>query len=167
MYFSKFPQITYTLDGGDTGFIVTDFFRRVIAQNQDLTTAFSYDEYDIVDGETPEIVAHKVYSNAELHWVVLIANNIIDPRYDWPMPVQVLQNFVTNKYGVGNELDIHHYENSDGDVVHVSYTAGPKTAVTNYEYEESLNEQKRRIKLLKPGFVEIFIKNFERVLRNG
>lgn len=167
MYFSKFPQITYTLDGGDTGFVATDIFRRVIAQDQNLVTSFSYDEYDVVDGETPEIVAHQVYSNTDLHWIILIINNIIDPRYDWPMPTQALQTFVANKYGVGNELDIHHYENSDGDIVHVSYTAGPKTAITNYEYEESLNEQKRRIKLLKPQFVETFIKNFERVMRNG
>lgn len=167
MYFSNFPQITYTLDGGDTGFVVTDIFRRVVSQDQNLSTALSYDEYDIVDGETPEIVAHEVYSNAELHWVILTVNNIIDPRYDWPMPTQVFQNFVTNKYGAGNELDIHHYENSDGDVVHVSYTAGPKTAITNLEYEDSLNEQKRRIKLLKPVFVETFIKNFERLMRNG
>jgi hypothetical protein len=167
MYFSNFPQITYTLDGGDTGLVVTDIFRRVIAQDQNLSTALSYDEYDIVDGETPEIVAHQVYGNADLHWIILTVNNIIDPRYDWPMPTSVFQTFVTNKYGVGNELNIHHYENDDGDVVHVSYTAGPKTAITNLEYEESLSEQKRRIKLLKPVFVETFIKNFERLMRNG
>lgn len=167
MYFSKFPKITYTLDGGDTGFVATDIFRRIIAQDQNLSTALSYDEYDVIDGETPEIIAHKLYSNAELHWVVLLVNNIIDPRYDWPLSIRSLSNYVTDKYGVGNELDIHHYVNADGDIVHVSYTAGAKTAITNFEYEEDLNEQKRRIKLLKPQFVESFVKNFERIMRNG
>lgn len=167
MYFASFPQISYSLDGGATSFIMTDIFRRVVTKDQNLVTAFSYDEYDVVDDETPEIVAHRVYSNAELHWIILVTNNIIDPRYDWPLSTQSLRKYVEDKYGTGNDTDIHHYVNSDGDIVHSSYTAGSKTAVTNLEYEEQLNEQKRRIKLLKPQFTESFIKNFERVMRNG
>jgi hypothetical protein len=167
MYFASFPQISYTLDGGDTGFVITDIFRRVVTRDENLVTALSYDEYDVVDDETPEIVAHRVYNNAELHWIVLVVNNIIDPRYDWPLSTRSLAKFVEQKYGIGNDTDIHHYVNADGDIVHSSYTAGPITSVTNYEYEDQLNDTKRRIKLLKPQYVESFVSNFERTMRNG
>jgi len=167
MYFNSFPRIVYSLDGGNTGVLVTDIFRRITIPEENLVTSTSFDEYDIRDGDTPEIVAHRLYNNAELHWIVLVVNNIIDPRFDWPLSTMALNNYVTKKYGVGNELVLHHYVNADGDVVHSSYVAGTKTAISNYEYEEELNEQKRRIKILRPQFVETFLKAFERFIKNG
>ncbi len=153
----------YTLDGNQTNFIATDIFRRVIATDNNILPAMSYDEYDVVDGETPEIVANKYYRNPELHWVLLLVNNIIDPRYDWPLPAISLNNYVTNKYGVGNEYAVHHYINDVGDIVHSSY-AGIKYPISNYTYEETINESKRRIKILKTDFVPQFIQNFEKII---
>ena len=37
-----------------------------------------FDYYDVKDGETPEMIAHKYYGDVNLHWIVLIANDIID-----------------------------------------------------------------------------------------
>lgn len=165
MYFKNFPRIIYTLDGNRTNFIMTDIFRRVISTDNNTLGTLSYDEYDIMDGETPEIVASKVYDNPGLHWIILVVNNIIDPRYDWPLPVNSLISYVTNKYGVGNEYATHHYIDENGDIVHSSF-AGIKYAVTNYTYEEELNETKRRIKILKPNFVAQYIQNFEKVIGN-
>jgi hypothetical protein len=167
MYFAALPRIVYTLDGGDTGLLVTDIFRRFTISEENLTTSTSFDEYDILDGDTPEITAHRLYNNAELHWILLVVNNIIDPRYDWPLSTMSLNNYVTKKYGIGNEYNIHHYVNNDGDIVHSSYAAGPKISISNYEYEESVNEQKRRIKVLRPQFIESFLKIFDRAVKNG
>ena len=167
MYFEKFPQIVYSLDN-KSGFLVTDIFRRVKAETQRLLTASAYDEYDIKDGETPEILAHKFYGNSNLHWLILIANDIIDPRWDWPLTQAQLSNYITDKYGAGNEYAIKYYVTSDAAelVVHSSY-AGAKLPVTNTDYEEQINDAKRRIKILNEKFVPNFVNDFNEVLVNG
>jgi len=57
-----------------------------------------YYEYDIVEGDTPEIIAHKLYGSAQRHWVVLMMNNIVDPQYDWPLTTTTLNNYIDAKY---------------------------------------------------------------------
>lgn len=158
--------MTYSLDDGDTAILVTDFFRRVSADQVNIASSLAYDEYDIEEGETPEILADKVYNDSALHWVILITNEIIDPRFDWPLDSGVLYDYVVGKYGLANIYATHHYVNSNGDIVHSSYT-NPKTAVTNFQYEEAVNEAKRRIKLVKPRYVADFVNNFENVITNG
>lgn len=166
MYFRNFPFISYSLDSGVTAFTATDFFRRVKANAQGVLGSTAYDEYDIKEGETPDILADKLYGDTELHWVILITNDIIDPRYEWPQTEQALLPFIYEKYGKDNIGDVHHYVNADGDIVHSSY-AGAKTAVTNYEYELTQNEAKRRIKVIKPIYVSKFIESFIGILNNG
>jgi hypothetical protein len=168
MYFEKFPTITYSLDGNQTSFVITDIFRRVVANAENLLTATAYDEHDIQDGDTPEILAHRLYGNVNLHWVILILNGIIDPRWDWPLTSQQLRNYITDKYGAGNEYGLHHYVTNDSyaDVVHSSY-AGAKLPVTNTDYEEELNNARRRISVLQPRFVPEFINRFNGILING
>lgn len=156
MYFKNFPIINYSLDGGVTSFTMTDIFRRVKADASNILTSTAYDEYDVQDGDTPEIVAHKIYGDSELHWVILITNEIIDPRYDWPLSTYALNQFITDKYGSANIYATKQFENSDGDVVHSSFS-GTKYPISNYTYEERINETKRRIKILKPEFLPIFV----------
>lgn len=117
-YFENFPLLKYSLDGGSTSFIIADFFRRVIAQTNSLTGTVSSEYYLLKDGETPEIVAHKLYGDPNLHWVLLVANEIIDPRFEWLQPQASLNNYIRDKYGVGKAYDAHHYENSAGDTVY-------------------------------------------------
>jgi hypothetical protein len=170
MYFKKFPKITYTFDTSNSRLVVpfemTDILRRVRIDDVVIGNTLSYDEYDILDGETPEILADKIYNNSEYHWIILIANGIIDPRFDWPLSINAFNSYVADKYGVGNEGAVHHYENADGDIVHESFT-GAKTAVTNYDYEVNINESKRRIRLVKPRFVTQFVNNFYGIMING
>ena len=165
MYFKNFPFINYSLDGGVTSYTMTDFFRRVKANATDILGSTAYDEYDVLDGDTPEITAHKLYRNADLHWVLLIANDIFDPRFDWPLSTVALNNYIQDKYGA-NKYAVHHYINSFGDIVHSSY-AGTKTSITNNDYEIELNEAKRRIKIIKPEFVAVFVERFTGLLNDG
>lgn len=158
----------YSLSTGSTVdvFVATDFLRRVKVDDINILNTLSYDEYDIQDGDTPEIVADKIYNSPDYHWVILIANEIIDPRFDWPLSTDALRSYITDKYGQGNEYAVHHYENTSGDTVHVSYS-GLKTSINNTEYEELINESKRRIRLIKPQFVSMFIESFVGILNNG
>lgn len=157
MYFSKFPVTLYSLD--DKASVQT--VRNILLRNKindDVKNNFAiYDEYDIMDGETPEIVAHKFYGNAQLHWLVLHMNDIIDPRYDWPLNTLNLYNYCVSKYAA-NVNAAHHYINSNGDIV--DSTAVGATPVSNYQYEQDVNEGKRRIKILKQPYVDIVMREF-------
>jgi hypothetical protein len=165
-YFSKFPTINYTFDTSQlvVAFNIADFTRRVIAEDVNLATTLAYDEYDIQDGDTPEIVSDRIYNNPAYHWVILLANGIIDPRFDWPLSVNAFNNYVEDKYV--DPGAVHHYVNADGDTVHSSY-AGTKIAISNYDYELAINENKRRIRIVKPQFIPMFTKNFYGTLNNG
>jgi hypothetical protein len=55
-------------------------------------------EYEVRDGDTPEIIANKIYGDSEKHWVILNYNNIVDPNYDWPLEQRTLVRFVDEKY---------------------------------------------------------------------
>lgn len=165
MFFRNIPLINYSLDAGQTAFLATDIFRRVKSDYDNVKTSLAYDEYDIREDETPEILADQLYNNPQLHWIILVVNEIIDPRWDWPLDTQSLEDFITEKYGDAKN-DVRYYVNNDGDVVHSSY-AGVKTPVTNYDYEVSENETKRRIWVLKAQYVPAFITSFMDKMQNG
>ena len=57
-----------------------------------------YYTYDIQDGDTPEMLAHKYYGDVYRYWIVLFANQIIDPQWQWPLSSKNLDNYIVNKY---------------------------------------------------------------------
>ena len=78
MYFKKFPKVQYETKGDGNLHQMTDITRRVRFFNKSLIDAVSYDMYDVMDGDTPESIAHKIYGDTKLHWIILISNNIQD-----------------------------------------------------------------------------------------
>ena len=60
-------------------------------------------------------MADRFYSNPELHWLILHYNEIIDPRFDWPLDTNNLNRQVASKYA--NVNGIHHYEDANGNYV--------------------------------------------------
>jgi hypothetical protein len=111
MFFAKFPYLQYTLDNGKTQQIVPDILRRLKLSDELKNNASFFDQYDIKDGETPEIVAARLYGNPELHWIILLTNDIIDPRFDWPLNYYNLIEYCKGKYGTDNIYKLHHYVN--------------------------------------------------------
>ena len=114
MYFNKFPLSFFTLDEYQSAQILPNIFKRVKFLDQLINDDTFYSLYDIKDGDTPEITADIFYGNPELHWIILQANEILDPRFEWPMGSFDLQNFTIGKYG--NLNSIHHYEDSTGNI---------------------------------------------------
>jgi len=161
MYFSQFPFLKYSLDGGATNFIIRDIFRRIKTDSLAIQNDLAYYNYIVRDGDTPEILADKIYDNTQFHWVILIVNEIIDPRWDWILPENVLYAYIVDKYGRSNINSPHHYVNAAGYIVN-STTPG-RIAVSNYDYEVAENEKKREIKILKPEYLNLFVKSFAEV----
>ena len=69
-----------------------------------------FDTYDLREGETPEIIAHKLYGDPTLHWIVLMSNDISDRYHQWPMKAGQFNQYLIDKYGLAGIDSIHHYE---------------------------------------------------------
>lgn len=111
MYFQKFPYTFYTLDDRKT----TQLIQNILIRNKitdDIKNSFvMYDEYDVRDGDTPEILAYKFYGDSNLHWLILHMNEILDPRFDWPLDTRKFQDYLNSKYPDIDGID--HYEDSN------------------------------------------------------
>ena len=86
-----------------------------------------------------------------------------NPYYDWPLRYYDLKKFVTKKYGVANMNAVHHYEDADG--FQVDSTAPGATAITNFLHEETLNDAKRSINMIRPEFVPEIVRELKLLLK--
>ena len=178
MYFDSFPIIQY---GSSDGTVknVTNLLKRIAVRSKLKTNVSFFDTYDVKNGETPEIIADKLYDDPKLHWVVMLFNDVTDRYHDWPMSEQQFNTYLNEKYS--NPDGIHHYEISqesgdttqkievyDPDLISSdtdAYTSA--TAITNREYEESEQDKKRKIRLLDPNFVDKFVDEFKVLMKES
>jgi hypothetical protein len=156
---------------------------------QELTT---FEKYQIQGDDRPDNVAFELYGDATLDWVVLMTNNILNIQTEWPMKQADFNEYLLEKYGSYDTLytDIHHYESnevkdSQGIVIYpkgvrvgaaqsVSYfdfykdlqidIANISRPVTNYQYEEKLNNDKRNIFILKPKYLNVIFDDLEELM---
>lgn len=98
-YFKEFPKLFYSTSLGVKNFkAVTNIFANVKFLREVLLNTDMYYKYDVKDGERPEDIAYRLYNDVEKHWIILLANNIIDPQYDWVMGQQQFQSYINKKY---------------------------------------------------------------------
>lgn len=247
MYFSEFPQIFYsfpTSDGKTYSQILTDITLNVRFKTPALEKIALWDEYNIKDGETPEIISEKFYNNPEYHWTIMLANQRYDIYRDFPLNSNELYNYVVSKYTESGVYEIHHYEidniqrspymsifipyqlnlnsfnpydvliqktesgmvkgigtifireinnltivatqgtfkenmgcelygtrnNSYGKIL--DFVIPPNgviisdeyTPISNYDYEERINENKRKIKIISPKIIEKVVEEFKSIM---
>ena len=152
-----------------------------------------FEKYKIVGDDRPDNVAFEVYDDASLDWIVLLSNNVLNVQTEWPLPQTDFDRFVLDKYGDYDTLynGIHHYEteevkNSQGVTIvpaglqvdssySISYydfftdqqitTGNISVPVTNYEYEEKVENDKRNIFLLKPRFLNIVFDDMDDIMQ--
>ena len=170
-YFNYFPTMLYDANGDGTAKLVTNIFKRVQLRANMKKELVLLDQYDIQEGETPEIVADKHHGSPHYHWVVMMVNNITDPFHHWPKTEREMQLYMEDKYGsADNQFATHHYEitQTSGDntiTIEVENTSYPSaSAISNYTYEYNLNESKRSIDLLRNEYLGIFVDEFEGLL---
>lgn len=157
------------------GFLREDIF-------QDLTF---FTKYQIKGDDRPDNVAFEVYGDSTYDWLVLLCNNVINIQSEWPLLQRDFEDYLLNKYGDYDILynGIHHYEtkeikNNQGVIVvpaglqvESNYTVSfydnklkEQTVVsssncvlpvTNYQYEENIESNKRNIYLLKDRYLNV------------
>jgi len=194
-YFNELPNLDYLsqlpdANSNETYITVKNLFKRAKLRTDigNVITAFNY--YQIEDNQRPDIIAQKLYDDAELDWVILITNNITNIREEWPLSNQNLYYYMIEKYETENTLSsIHHYETTEvkdkynrlvvpsGLQVDSNYsityskldndlvTVSPVKSVTNYEYEVDKNEKKRLIRILKPQYLSVVITDMRNIMR--
>ena len=102
-YFDRFPLMAYDVAADGNYKLLPDILRRVKLRSGLRSGSYLFDSYDVQDGERPEDIAFKLYGDAELHWIVLMTNNVTDRYYQWPLTQPQFQEHLTDKYGAGNE----------------------------------------------------------------
>lgn len=164
-YFDSFGITDYSFDAKNY-FLILDFTKRVKVNNFLSSSVFMYEKYSIQEGERVEDIAYKFYGTTQLHWVLLLINEIIDPMDDWCLSSAQIAMIAKKKYA--NLYDTHHYRDNNGFVVDappIGYDPvnGPYP-VSNLEYETALNDEKRNIKILKPELVNTFVQEFRKAI---
>ena len=173
MYFDNFPTIVYDSENEGVFKDVKNLLRRVAIRAKVKSNTLLYDTYDVRNGETPDSIAFKLYDDTELHWVIMLVNDITDRYHDWPMTEAQFLQFIQDKYD--NVDGTHHYEisQSSGDTsikinIGTDNTNYPSaTLITNYEYEQSQQDNKRKIRLLDPLYIEAFVEEFKSLMNES
>jgi hypothetical protein len=132
-FFDLFPKVAYDInkDGYTTYQLPTNIFVRVGMIQETIDNISSYYIYDIKESDTPERLADRVYGTSEAHWIIMLANRIRNPSYDWPLNYSDFNNYIANKYrdaAGGNTL-------TDIQVINWSQTANAG-ANNIYKYEK-------------------------------
>lgn len=188
-YFEKFPKTYYKI--GSNYKLAVDITRRVGFTERVKTNENGYISYVVQDGERAEDIAHKFYGSAELHWVILLMNDMINPYFDWALSSRELEDYIQKKYSnradeiaegrledSGIIIDLaDEFLLSDGEPLLL--TGGDLegetvlVVVAPAEYDENIllftnrqleiekNEKKKRIKLLRPEYIQTAIQELE------
>ena len=161
---------------------VKNLFKRAKLREDIVENLAFFTKYSIIGDERPDQVAYKVYGEETLDWVVLLSNNILNIQTEWPMPQTVFDKYLLEKYGSYANIDaVHHYETVEvknnnevviipkglqvaqnysvtyyDDLLGQEVTATNITEpVTNFQYEDKIQDEKRNIFLLKPIYLNI------------
>jgi hypothetical protein len=167
---------------------VKNLFKRGVLREDIFQNLSFFTKYEIKGNDRPDNVAFEVYGDSTLDWVILITNNIINIQSEWPMSQTDFDSFLLEKYGSYDTLynGVHHYETeevknsenvmivpaglqveSDYSITYFDYltdtlvTRNPTITVTNYEYEEKLENEKRNIFTLKPRYLNVVLDDME------
>ena len=186
-YFNLIPNFDYVSrlpDAKISDYItVKNLFKRGKLREdifQDLTL---FTKYKIKGNDRPDNVAHRIYSDSTLDWLILLSNNITHIPTEWPLSQNDFDRFLLDKYGSYDNLynGVHHHEtvevkdsneviivpaglevSADFTTTYYDYYMSDMVTklditrpVTNYQYEEKIQNKKREIFILKQEYVSV------------
>ena len=163
---------------------VKNLFKRGKLKNDIFNDLTFFTKYKVIGDDRPDNVAFDVYDDETLDWVVLLSNNITNIQTEWPLNHQSFYNFLITKYGSEEQIyAVHHYETTEvrntAQTIIVpkgikvpqnysiefyderlgSYTTASNitTEITNYAYENKIEDKKRNIYVLKPSYLNVIL----------
>lgn len=184
-YFRNIPNLEYiNLDDNTISEYseTKNLFKRGQIREDIFGNLAFFNKYQIVGDERPDNVAYKFYGDETLDWVVLLSNNILNVYDEWPLTQESFDSYLLEKYGSYERMyGIHHYETNEvrdsnnklilkpGLVVNsnfsieyfdptlnqIIFNRNVITLITNYVYEERIQNDKRSIFLLKSNYIPL------------
>jgi len=192
-YFRQLPDLLYpTLRNDRSSSLdytkIKNLFKRAKLRDDFLNVLTAFERYTVVGDDRPDNVANAIYKDSGYDWLILVTNNIQNVRTEWPMPQGDFNNFINQKYTAQQLNEIRYYETTElrnsvgelimpaGQIVDSNFTfkyndAGIQqtyssvVSVSNFEYENRINEDKRDILLLKPQFVRVVEKDLKEIFK--
>ena len=173
---------------------VKNLFKRVFLRDDIYQNLTFFKKYTVVGDDRPDNVANQVYEDSTLDWLILLANNIVNIPNEWPLPQADFDRYLLDKYDNDyNKIynGVHHYEtvevknsngvvivpkglevSSDYNVTYYDFFIGGLTEannitrpITNYKYEENLENKKREIFILKPEYISVVLDDIEDITK--
>ena len=95
-FFKNFPKIQYKMDDGKIIFI-KDWFRKSKIEQDAVNSLVEYTNYEVKEGDRPDVVATKLYGNPDLHWTFFLVNDF-ENYYDWYMDNEIFAKYLDKKY---------------------------------------------------------------------
>ena len=193
-YFNQIPDFDYVSrlpDAKISDYItVKNFFKRGKLREDIFQDISIFTKYQVKGDDRPDNVAYDFYGDSTLDWLVLTCNNILNVYDEWPMTQNNFENYMLEKYlSYDNINAVHHYEttkvtNTLGAVIvpaglevdsnfSVSFfddeiggmtTKYPVSTITNLQYEENLQTQRRNIFLLEPRYLNVVKDDLEEMM---
>ena len=170
---------------------VKNFFKRGFIREDIFQELSFFTKYQIKGDDRPDNVAWNFYQESGLDWLVLTCNNIVNIQTEWPLKQTDFDRFILDKYETYEKLnEIHHYETIEikntrctvllkeglqvdsnfsmtyyDDITQKQVTPSKlTTSVTNYVYEQKIEDEKRNIFLLKPKYVGVVREDMTRIM---
>jgi len=191
-FFSNLPNIFVADPSTDIvpeNYVITkNIFRRAKVVPAALANATYFEKYTIPMNKKPYHVAHDIYGDVDVEWIILLINDITNIYTQWPLTNAELENKVREEYGLSaNSVRYwrtREFKNDKGEVLVegglvVQSTYVPrfppgspvppaneyKEPVTNYLYELEANEAKREIYLIYPSLITRFVNEYKRIMQ--
>lgn len=136
--FQYYPTIEYALDDNNLDFKkVRNIFTKIKFLKEILDNADMFYRYEMRDLDTPEIIADKIYGDSNRYWLILLANEAIDPYFGVPLKYQSFDNYLITSFGSIEDAQnsLHHYEKQ------VTVTTNKDGLITSQEYKTELSEK--------------------------
>ena len=191
-YFTNFPKVSLPSFADNRSSSLdfvnsTNLFKRGKIREEVIGSIAAFERYSINGDDRPDNVAFRVYGDSSLDWVILISNNILNVRDEWPMNQYDFKRYIDNKYSTSLLTQIHHYEskevsNSKGLLLQQSgiwvdadhsfswsengkkYTQTGTTSVSNLQFEEDRNNKKRSINVVRSNYLEVIKEDMRELL---
>lgn len=105
-FFSYYPKTFYVSNTNSVGVdSITNIIARFKFEDSLKQNSTAFYPYQIQDGDTPEVIAHKYYGDPERHWIVLLFNDIIDAQFDWPLNQNNIIEYINDKYSANGSAN--------------------------------------------------------------
>ena len=192
-YFDLFPNIelpSYSEKRNSSydTIVVKNLFKRGKVREDFFGNVAAFNKFVVEGDDRPDNVAQQLYEDDQLDWVVLLSNNIINVRDEWPMSQYDFQRYIDNKYDPVQLGQIHHYETKeirlpngvlvlqaglevDADFTFsysyesTDYNINDVISISNLEYEIKKNDDKRSIYVIRPEYVNIIITDMREIMK--